>query len=91
MNIPFPLESPAIAPFYSNVDTTLTNDTAQNIFLQSDDELVLNKATRLIQSSFKDARSFKASALVVATWENVGHYDSKNYELNTFQVNFCFN
>lgn len=88
LNIPFPLEGPTIAPFYSNVDTTLTNDTAQIIFFQSDDELLLNRATRLVQSSFRDARDFRASALFVATWENVGHYNKKNNEQNTFQVIF---
>lgn len=86
LNIPFPLDYPAISVFYSNVDTTPTNDSAGIIYFQSSDEQMLERASHYVRQAFTDAQDFMATALVVVTWENVGHFDSKNDMQNTFQV-----
>ena len=81
------MEYPAIAPFYSNVDTTLTNDTSAIIYFTSHNNELLDRATDLVRNGFQDASDFLALSIIVVTWENVGHYDQKNNETNTFQVN----
>lgn len=86
MNIPFPLDHAAIAPFYSNVDTTDSNDTTAIIFYESQDQDILQNATELIRQNFNEASDFEASSIFVATWENVGHFKSKNDVRNLFQV-----
>ena len=40
----------------------------------------------LIRDHYTEYQSFQPSLLVIATWEDVGHYDSSSDQLNTFQT-----
>lgn len=86
-NVPFPLEFAAIAPFYTNVDTTnAPSQTAISVSqLQTERNVRLAQAS--IRSAFNVAPDFRVADVVVATWENVGHFHKNNNEPNTFQVN----
>lgn len=86
MNIPFPLDHASIAPFYTNVDTTGSNESTAIIFYESQDPQILQNGTDLVRNNFYDASNFEASSVFVATWENVGHFNAKNDEQNLFQV-----
>ncbi|KAG4067397.1 hypothetical protein HA402_011951, partial [Bradysia odoriphaga] len=86
VNLPFPLEYPAIAPFYSNIDTTDANVTSSISYFKSYDPEILNKATNYVKLAFDEAYDFQATSVFVATWANVGHYQAKNDVGNTFQV-----
>uniref|UniRef100_A0A1Q3FIC5 Putative low-density lipoprotein receptor n=1 Tax=Culex tarsalis TaxID=7177 RepID=A0A1Q3FIC5_CULTA len=86
LNLPFPIEYPAIAPFYSNVDTTLPNDTAAIVYFRSIDGELLDRAGELVRSSFAEAGDFEAREVFVGTWEHVGHFNMKNDVTNSFQV-----
>lgn len=84
--MPFPLEFAAIAPFYSNIDTTNANEnTSISIGIIGDAE-TLDDANQLVQSHFLDGYQFKANAIIVATWQNVGCYRENNGQQNTFQA-----
>lgn len=86
VNVPFPLEFAAIAPFYSNIDTTNANESTTISISIVDNEHSLNEATQLISAHYLDGYTFKAESLVIATWQNVGHYRENNDQQNTFQV-----
>lgn len=86
LNLPFPIEYPAIAPFYSNVDTTLPNDTAAIVYFRSADGELLDRVGELVRSSFAEAGDFEAREVFVGTWEHVGHFNMKNDVTNSFQV-----
>lgn len=86
LNLPFPIEYPAVAPFYANVDTTLPNDTAAIVHFKSQDLELLDRVSELVRNSFSEAADFEATQLFVATWEHVGHFNMKNGITNSFQV-----
>lgn len=86
VNVPFPLEFAAIAPFYSNIDTTNANGSTSISIGVIDDSEQLNDATQLVHSHFLDGYQFKAQSIIVATWRNVGHYRENNEQQNTFQA-----
>lgn len=86
LNQPFPLEYPSIAPFYSNVDTTPANDSTRILFFKTQNPDVINKASSLIRNSFQEFSSFQAEIVYVASWENVGYFNSRTDKLNTFQA-----
>lgn len=86
LNLPFPIEYPAVAPFYANVDTTLPNDTAAIVYFKSQDEELLHRVSDLVRVNFAEAVDFEARQVFVATWEHVGHFDMKNDVTNSFQV-----
>lgn len=86
LNLPFPIEYPAVAPFYANVDTTLPNDTAAIVYFKSTDEDLLHRVSDLVRVNFDESTDFEARQVFVATWEHVGHYDMKNDVTNSFQV-----
>lgn len=86
LNVPFPLDYPAISVFYSNVDTTNHSPQTKILYFQSADEHMLDKASEYVRRGFSDAVDFQATALVVVSWESVGHFDRKNDQQNTFQV-----
>lgn len=79
---------PAIAPFYSNIDTTDANVTSSISYFKSYDPEILNKASNYVKLAFDGAYDFQATFVFVATWANVGHYQAKNDVGNTFQVGF---
>ena len=87
VNVPFPLEFAAIAPFYSNIDTTNANKSTSISISVIDDANHLDEATQLISAHYLDGYTFEAVSLIVATWQNVGHYRENNDQQNTFQVN----
>lgn len=89
LNVPFPLEYPAIAPFYSNVDTTGAGQETSISFSTIHSDRNIERATDLVRRSFADAVDFKAVNVFVATWRNVGHFRENNEEQNTFQVCNC--
>lgn len=90
LNIPFPIEYPAISPFYSNIDTTNADGTTKITYYQTTDSNLLNRASSTVRGAFTDAADFRASALLVVTWSNVpkwrGESRERLFEFNTFQV-----
>lgn len=86
LNVQFPLEYPAIAPFYSNIDTTGAGGETSISFSTQHSERNIRKAYDLIQRSFADANDFRIVNVLVATWENVGRFNANNSVQNTFQV-----
>lgn len=80
------MEYPAIAPFYSNVDTTNANSSTSISFSSSRNGINLDRATATVKQGFSDALDFKAVDVFVITWENVGRFKEKNDLQNTFQV-----
>lgn len=90
LNIPFPIEYPAISPFYSNVDISQDDGYSKISYYQSTDSNLLKRASSNIRSSFKNAQNFQANAILVVTWNNVpkwrGQNQERSSEKNTFQV-----
>lgn len=87
LNVQFPLEYPAIAPFYSNIDTTNAGgETSISFTKELRSERNIQKAYELVRRSFADANDFHIVDVLVATWENVGRYNANNSVQNTFQV-----
>lgn len=78
----FPLDYPAIAPLYSNIDTTI----AGNVFYrETQDAYSIAKASEDIRKCFPDHR-FYPSSVFVATWSDVGYHPKASDKTNTFQV-----
>lgn len=86
LNVQFPLEYPAIAPFYSNIDTTNAGSDTSISFSTLRSERNIQKAYDLIQRNFADANDFRIVNVLIGTWENVGRYNANNSVQNTFQV-----
>ncbi|TDG47937.1 hypothetical protein AWZ03_005718 [Drosophila navojoa] len=86
LNQPFPLEYPSVAAFYSNVDTSNSNDDSSISLFESKDPEQLNRAQLLVRYAYSDWTEFEARQLIVGTWRNVGYFNSKTDRLNTFQV-----
>lgn len=86
VNVPFPLEFAAIAPFYSNIDTSTANESSIVSFVNSKDPEIIQRASEKVRESFSDASDFEALSVFIATWRNVGHYMGNNEKQNTFQV-----
>lgn len=86
MNQPFPLEYSSIAPFYSNVDTSTANESTRILFFKTQNPSILHKESSLIRNSFTEFDSFQAEIVYVASWENVGYFNSRTDKLNTFQA-----
>ncbi|XP_030387552.1 nidogen-1 [Scaptodrosophila lebanonensis] len=91
LNQPFPLEYPSIAPFYSNVDTSDSDENSSITLFETNDSGALYKAQQLIRYAFSEEQDFEARQLIVATWRNVGYFDSKTDRVNTFQVALIVN
>jgi nidogen (entactin) len=85
-NSPFPLEIPAIAPFYANIDTSSKNPSTAIIYYKTKDEDKLFQETSSIRTSFYDASDFEAVELIGVKWENVGHFKENDEKLNNFEV-----
>ncbi|KAH8320608.1 hypothetical protein KR067_005779 [Drosophila pandora] len=86
LNQPFPLEYPSIAAFYSNVDTSNSDDFTSISLFETKEQSTLEKASSLVRYAFSSQPEFEARQVIVATWRNVGYFDSKTDRLNTFQV-----
>lgn len=59
--------------------------TPQSLF-ETKDQTTLARATSLVRYAFSSQTEFEARQVIVATWRNVGYFDSKTDKLNTFQV-----
>ncbi|XP_031633983.1 nidogen [Contarinia nasturtii] len=86
LNEPFPLEYAAIAPFYSNVDTAGAGQDTSISFSKITSERNTRLAYETVRRNFAVSDNFRVVSVLVATWENVGHYRENNTEQNTFQV-----
>ncbi|XP_002089929.3 nidogen [Drosophila yakuba] len=86
LNQPFPLEYASIAAFYSNVDTSFSDEGSSISLFESKEPSILDRASSLVRYAFSSQSEFAARQVIVATWRNVGYFDSKTDRLNTFQV-----
>lgn len=86
LNVPFPLEYASIAPFYSNIDTTNAGPETSISFSNLSTERNTRLAYEAVRRNFAVKENFRIINVLVATWENVGHYHENNTEQNTFQV-----
>lgn len=84
--MPFPLEYPAIAPFYSNVDTTNAGPETSISFSTLQTESNRQRAYETVRRNFPGNDDFRVVNVYVATWENVGHFKENNNQQNTYQV-----
>ncbi|KAL3266111.1 hypothetical protein HHI36_010297 [Cryptolaemus montrouzieri] len=83
LNLEFPLDYPAIAPFYSNVDTTNAGTVS---YYETEDPGLLQRATENIHDQFIEHGNFQGTSLFIATWEAVGYHEKKADKVNTYQV-----
>lgn len=83
-NVPFPLDYPALAAFYANVDL---RGSGQVYYREARDARTVGLATALVGRFYPrlDGR-FAATAVFVATWHQVGYYKKNADKANTFQV-----
>lgn len=81
--LPLGLDSPLIAVFLADVDTTRTG---RIYYRWTDQEDVLQRTAYDIRQHFSGFESYMPSLLFIATWENVGFYNAKSDKLNTFQL-----
>lgn len=84
--MPFPLEYASIAPFYSNIDTTNAAPETSITFSKLSTERNNRLAYETVRRNFAVNENFRIINVLVATWENVGHFRENNTEQNTFQV-----
>lgn len=83
-NVPFPLDYPALAAFYANVDL---RGSGQVYYRETRDPRVAAQATALVGRFYPRLRGrFAAAAVFVATWHRVGYYKRNADKTNTFQV-----
>lgn len=87
LNAPFPLEYTSIAPLYSNVDTSNAGQETAISFSKLSTERNNRLASEAVRRNFAVDDNFRIVNVLVATWENVGHYRENNTDQNTFQVN----
>ncbi|XP_066603007.1 nidogen isoform X2 [Prorops nasuta] len=82
-NIAFPLDDPVIAPLYTHVDTRASGKV---FYGETNSQDVLDRASGIIRSSFKNALNFVPTHVFLATWIDVGYYNEKSDKVNTYQV-----
>lgn len=70
-NLQFPLDYPIIAPLYSNVDVRASGAV---YYRETEDSVVLDRATRTVRGAFSKAKDFTARSALVVTWEDVGYH-----------------
>lgn len=68
------------------MDTTPANDSTRILFFKTQNPDTLHKSSSLIRNSFQEHSSFQAQVVYVASWENVGFFNSRTDKLNTFQA-----
>ncbi|KAJ8969010.1 hypothetical protein NQ317_007371 [Molorchus minor] len=83
INREFPLDYPIIAPFYSNVDTRNAGSIS---FYETDNSVLLERATENVHEAFINAANFQATNLFIVTWNGVGYFKRSSDKLNTYQV-----
>ncbi len=57
-----------------------------NCYRNTSNATLLNMSREIIELYFPDIGDYEPTLLVIATWDNVGHYDSSMEETNTFQT-----
>lgn len=71
-NLQFPLDFPAIAPLYSNVDVRASGSV---YYRETQDDNILDRATRTIRGAFSKEKDFRATSALIVTWEDVGYHN----------------
>lgn len=83
-NVPFPLDYPALAAFYANVDL---RGSGQVYYREDRDQRTLAHANGLVSRFYPRYQGrFTATSVFVATWHRVGYYKKNADRTNTFQV-----
>lgn len=83
-NVPFPLDYPALAAFYANIDL---RGSGQVYYREARDQRTLAQADDLVSRFYPRYRGrFAAASVFVATWHQVGYYKKNADRTNTFQV-----
>ena len=73
--VSLPLEiSHIIAPYWADVDT---RGIGQVFYRQTTNASLLSRATSEIRAAFPTLQYVTIQNLLIATWSNVGYYDSK--------------
>ena len=71
---PFPVTGPPlVAPFWADVDT---RGTGEVYYRETNDTSLLSNVTLDIQSAFVDFINFTPTSLFIATWDEVGYFNS---------------
>ncbi|KAJ2949935.1 hypothetical protein O0L34_g11258 [Tuta absoluta] len=83
LNSEFPLPYPSIAPFYSNVDTSITGAV---YYRETDEPHVLSKAEESVQNNFHEYYDFKPTSVFIATWLDVTYNGPRADRKNSFQA-----
>ncbi|ESO09933.1 hypothetical protein HELRODRAFT_167758 [Helobdella robusta] len=81
-DLKIPFYHPYIAPFYADVDTTVSGRVYHR---KTRDANLLEKATTYIRKAFP-YHQFQLEWLFIATWSGVGHYKGASDQVNTFQT-----
>lgn len=68
------------------MDTSNSDDFTSISLFETKEQSTLEKASSLVRYAFSSQPNFEARQLIVATWRNVGYFDSKTDRQNTFQV-----
>ncbi|XP_050523369.1 nidogen isoform X2 [Daktulosphaira vitifoliae] len=82
-NVPFPLDYPAMAAFYANIDL---RGSGQVYYRESRDSRVLGQVNELVRRFYPRQSQFRAATAFIATWYQVGYYKKNADKTNTFQV-----
>ena len=66
-----------LAPFWADVDTRAPNG-GDVWYRQTTDQALLDRANTQIRNAFPLQPQFTATNLIIATWDSVGYFDSKD-------------
>nr|XP_012544559.2 low density lipoprotein receptor isoform X1 [Bombyx mori] len=83
INTEFPLPYPAIAAFYSNVDTT---DEGAIYYRETNESHILSKAEESVQNNFHDYYDFRPTSVFITTWLDVTYTSTLHDRKNSYQV-----
>lgn len=84
-NVPFPLDYPALAAFYGNVDLRGSGQVYYRVATDPRARALADELVARLYPRYGGGR-FAAAAVVVATWHQVGYYKKNADKTNTFQV-----
>ena len=73
-----------VAPFWADVDTRAPNG-GDVWYRQTTDQALLDRATMQIRNAFPLQPQFNATNLIIATWDSVGYFDSKDDKVITYK------
>ncbi|XP_048259530.1 nidogen-1-like [Haliotis rufescens] len=78
-----PIGFNVIAAFFADVDTRAAG---QIFYRETSNPTLLERAATSIQAHFRGQGTFEPTSLFIATWDNVGYFNSKFDKVNTFQI-----